>query len=378
MRLNLPSFTALIWLRLDVVVAVRRQNDQILDGLSARSAEEESHAADALQNLELSVEADFTDTLLNMDAVEVCGPPLKKHLDNFDAPCPKGRFQGGPLKVITSGIGQEQGPFRLPDRLYVCNPNSKLKGALFKQGESPKAITSSQELESTMKTLFAEKLFKWVTSWPHGMSHRRNGEEKNEEGKPKKIMLWVLDMAGNWIIGPEVQEGGLVVKHGDFTPGEYPWKRPELSFMQDLEQAPMGDENLPIAEEKRLGGNYRGLARAGGEIHFPPEPGTSPGLALIEDSSCYAFWRANVSGSESHGEMAVEEVEEYIQRWRNMAMDAVEQEPVEGIRDPPIHKCAMKRLKEYLQGPVGLSLSGAKIMVRILDPKTKADFYVDP
>jgi hypothetical protein len=417
--MKFAAFATFVSLHLDVVVSVRRQNNQlIMDEVATRTAKKESHVAAALEDLVSSVEADSTDALLSLDAVEVCGPPLQRHLAAFDAPCPKGRLEGGPIAIITSGIGQDQGPFMLPDRLYVCNPNSKLKGALFKHGESPKAITTSKQLESTVQKLFAEKLFKWVESWPNGTSHRRNGEVRQEEGSPPKRMLWVLDMDGNWIVGPETQEGGLVVKHGDFTPGEYPWKRPKASRAhvelfqgmppqvtpspeemlqeempdQDGKLLQLEDENstvpkvtpspaettqdgkllqledesstLPkVPKEKRVGGNYRGLARAGGEIRFYPEKGSSPDLALIEDSSSSAFWRANVTGLDPHREMNVSEVEEHVQS---------------GTRDPPMAMCAMRRLKEYLTGPVGLSLSGAKIQARIVDPKTQADFYVDP
>lgn len=358
MRLNAACFTFWTGLQLDVVVSVRRQsNHRILDDVAASNSEDAIQSVDATETLELGVDFKSTGAILNMDAVEVCGPPLKKHLDQFEAPCPEGRLQGGPLGIITSGIGQDEGPFKLPDnRLYVCNPNSKLKGALFKHGV-PTVITSGEELESTVNNLFAEKLFDWAT-YPNGTSHRRNGETRKEKGEPKKVMLWVLDMDGNWIIGPETQEGGLVVKHGDFTPGEYPWKRPEV--LEDSEQV---TENSTLPQERRVGGNYRGLARAGGEIVFPPETGNVTDLALIEDSSSYAIWRANATGLDPHREMTVDEVEDYVQS---------------GKRDPPMAMCAMKRLKEYLQGPVALSLSGAKVMARIVDPKTKADFYVDP
>jgi len=236
MRLSIVA--AWVWLQLDVVVSVRRQHNQrILDEISDETAEEESHAVDALENLELSLETNATDALLNMDAVEVCGSPLRKHLDNFDSSCPGGSGQGGNLRVITAAVGQGDGPYRLPkNRLYVCNPNSKLKGALFKQGESPKAIKSADELESTMKTLFAGKLFKWETSFPGGRGKRRNGKLARKPAKPNRFYLWVLDMDGNWITGPETQEGGFLLKHGDFTPGEYPWKRPKASLLEDSEQ----------------------------------------------------------------------------------------------------------------------------------------------
>jgi len=402
MRLNIQSVAALIWLRLDVVVSVRRQNNQrILEQISGETVEEESHAVDALEDLELSLETNATDALLNMDAVEVCGEPLKKHLDNFDAPCPGGSGQGGNLRIITAAVGQGDGPYRLPkNRLYVCNPNSKLKGAIFKEGQAPKAIKSAGELESTMKTLFAGRLFKWETSCPGNRCKRRNGKSM-KAGKPHRFYLWVLDMNGNWITGPETQEGGHILKHGDFTPGEYPWKRPKASLLQDSEQAVAEDETAEedavieqdtvieedefeeteeelqalaaemeagwgkkkksssgasVPKEKRMGGNFRGLARAGGELRFAPEFGASPNYALIEDSSGYANCRRVAKGLDPGRSMSVASAKAHVKNSR---------------KHTTLGKCAMKRLKDYLHGPMGLSLSGAKVAAVFFDPKRR-------
>jgi hypothetical protein len=375
-----------------------------LETISDDSAEKELFSVDALENLELSLEANSTDALLNMDAVEVCGSPDKKHLNNFDSPCPSGK--GGNLRIITAAVGQGDGPYLLPkNRLYVCNPNSKLKGALFKEGQPPKAIQSMGELESTMKTLFAGNLFEWMTAYPGGAAKRRNGR-KMKPGKPHRFYLWVLDMDGNWVTGPENQEG-YILKHGDFTPGEYPWKRPKASLLQDSEQAladgetaeqdeaidqdavieedefEQTDEELQavaaemeagwgprrrrsessgggggsIPKERRMGGNFRGLARAGGEIRFHPEFGASHSYALIEDSSGYANFRVVASGLDPGRSMSVSKTKEYVKN----AFKSGKKHTTLGV-------CAMKRLKDYLQGPVGLSLSGAKVAAVFFDP----------
>jgi hypothetical protein len=340
-----------------------------------------------LENLELSLQANSTDALLNMDAVEVCGEPLQKYIDHFESACTEGN--GGNLRLITASVGQGDGPYRLPkNRLVVCNPNAKLKGAIFKDGESPKAIKSEDELESTMKTLFAGKLFEWQTSF-NGKGQRRNG--KSVHGKPKRFYLWVLDMDGNWVTGPEVQKDGdkvLLLKHGDYTPGEYPWKRPKASLLQDSEDSLLEgeaveqdgftetDEELQalaaemeeewfrrkkdkkdkkdqaselggggVPTEKRMGGNYRGLARAGGEIRFYPEMGAGSNYALIEDSSGYANCRVTAKGLDPHRSMGVADVKAHVKKAK---------------KHSTMGTCAMKRLKDYLHGPVGLSLSGAK------------------
>jgi hypothetical protein len=398
MRLSIVA--AWVCLQLDVVVAVRRQHNQrILDEISDETVEEDSHAVDALENLELSLETNATDALLNMDAVEVCGSPLRKHLDNFDSSCPGG--QGGNLRVITAACGQGDGPYRLPkNRLYVCNPNSKLKGALFKQGESPKAIKSTGELNGIMKTLFAGRLFKWETSCPGNRCKRRNGK-RMKAGKPHRFYLWVLDMDGNWVTGPETQEGGHILKHGDFTPGEYPWKRPKSSLLQDSEQdlaegetaeqdavieqdtvieedefeeteeelqavateleAGWGKKkSTSVPKEKRMGGNFRGLARAGGEIRFHPEFGASRNYALIEDSSGYANFRVVAKGLDPGRHMSVSSAKSHVKS----AFQS-------GRKHQTLGRCAMKRLKDYFQGPLGLSLSGAKVAAVFFDPSRR-------
>jgi len=378
MRLTIQSLSVWTWLKFDVVVSVRRQTiDEILsDELSV----------DSLENLELSLQANSTDALLNMDAVEVCGEPLQEHLDHFESDCTEGN--GGNLRLITASVGQSDGPYRLPkNRLYVCNPNSRLKGAIFKDGELPKAIKTQRELENTTKTLFAGNLFEWQTSFKRKKGQRRSG--KSVHGKPNRVYLWVLDMNGNWITGPEVQKDGdkvLLLKHGDYTPGEYPWKRPKASLLQDSEDSLLEgeavkqdgftetDEELQalaaemeeewfrrkkdkkdkgstlggggVPTEQRMGGSYRGLARAGGEIRFYPEMGAGSNYALIEDSSSYACCRVTAAGLDPGRSMALRDVKKHLKK---------------AEKHSTMGTCAMKRLKDYLHGPVGLSLSGAKV-----------------
>merc|ERR1719162_730056 len=97
---------------------------------------------------------------------------------------------------------------------------------------------------------------------------------------------------------------------------------------------------------------YRGLARGGGEIRFfdasrslagPPTFGPTEGMPLIEDSSGYANFRIVADGLDPGREMDVSEAKAFVKT---------------GQKHETLGTCAMKRLKDYLEGPVGMQLEG--------------------
>jgi hypothetical protein len=78
---------------------------------------------------------------------------------------------------------------------------------------------------------------------------------------PNKPYLWVIDREGNFIIAPERQPAfGRVVKHGDLVPGG--------------------------------GGEYRGVARAGGELNARIGPNGEV-IWTMDNNSSYTFLRSD-------------------------------------------------------------------------------------
>ncbi len=79
---------------------------------------------------------------------------------------------------------------------------------------------------------------------------------------PNRTYLWAVDAEGNFIIAPEDQPGfGRMVKHGDLVPG--------------------------------AGGEFRGAARAGGEMRARVNPDTGEVTWVMDSDSSYSFARTD-------------------------------------------------------------------------------------
>lgn len=79
---------------------------------------------------------------------------------------------------------------------------------------------------------------------------------------PSRTYLWAVDGEGNVIIAPEQQAGfGRLVKHGDLVPG--------------------------------AGGEFRGSARAGGELNARVDPVTGEVTWVMDSNSSYSFARTD-------------------------------------------------------------------------------------
>merc|ERR1719246_369698 len=106
-----------------------------------------------------------------------------------------------------------------------------------------------------------------------------------------------------------------------------PWTRPERG------------PRHPIEGEERLSGQYRGLGRAGGELHF--RPGQPP---LLQDESSYSSYRILADTIDTDRKELTPKRRVYT-----------------GDRTPVLGTCTMKRLKEYLAGPVGFPLDAVEV-----------------
>merc|ERR1719272_799952 len=172
--------------------------------------------------------------------------------------------------------------------------------------------------------------------------------KKGTRDDMQRALLWVLDKGGNLIIAPEMQDSKLK-KHGDLSPGATPVDRPfapsrpeqaTCCCKEDVDQCAYrktgtkcckwrigegcpalsryieetkkdnfayslcGDDLRPKLmsmahdgggmgngdAEKYSAGDFRGLARAGGEIRFPDEVGAK---AWVHDKSGYSLQRVD-------------------------------------------------------------------------------------
>jgi len=290
----------------------------------------------ANENEELS--ANMTETLLTADAVEMCGVPSAKTLAHLDEPCNNNNKRGGEpeaLRVITPLIGQNDGPYRHPpNRLYVCNPDSKLRGVMYKEGKKPVKIKTNKALAKVAADLFGNRLYALEEKYPKDTITRSNGNTERANGKSVDPWhLWCLDMHGNFVIGPEVQNG-IIYKHGDLTPGNKPWERPTKGMKKQ--------------GESHTSGQYRGLGRAGGELQF--RKGQPP---LLQDESSYAGFRV---------------LPETINKNSNKP---THEKVTSGRASPTLGTCAMRRLKEYLLGPVKFPLGKTQVAAVYYDPKKR-------
>jgi len=275
---------------------------------------------------------------MTADAVEVCGAPSDKTLVHLDEPCKNNNKRGNEpeaLRVVTPLIGQDDGPYRHPpNRLYVCNPDSKLRGMIYKKGKKPVKIWTNKELKKVAAQLFGNKLYELEKKYPKDTITRSNGNKVPAKGKNiDPWHLWCLDMDGNFVIGPEVQDG-IIYKHGDLTPGNKPWERPKRGAKKQ--------------GERHTSGKHRGLGRAGGELQF--RTGKAP---LLQDESSYAGFRV---------------LPDTINKNSNKPPH---EQVKSGRASPTLGTCAMKRLKDYLRGPMHFPLGKTKVAAVFYDPKKR-------
>jgi len=312
------------------------------------------------------------------DAVEICGEPDENTLKLLDTPCTAMGFGGVTLpidepwglKPVATSRGQVfPRKYKLPPfRLYVCHPGASRLGLLVSQA-GVEEITSKEQMDEVASNLLNNKLWGLKQGFWTNLYAQYKVEIKQSRTDSNVALLWVLDKDGNLLIAPEVQ--ATIHKHGDLTPGRTPLDRPEEKVKDDDEVIgltcccslktkgspcgtyyrfvtlqlqnyccklrPNGCPSMSKYKPKDLcgnvkdelielytEGNFRGVARAGGEIRYPDD-GSPP---WVHTKSGYSLQRADPESMKTDG--------------------AYDSRKLHGTTEiDAIGVCALRRLREY-------------------------------
>lgn len=258
------------------------------------------------------------------DAIDVCGDPIvsQTRLDTrqLEPVITTNRGQKNtwkqPRRAMHPGDMEGKYPYHLPNEvLILCHKESPVLGEVRivdTDGSAKFRVVSTEERADLFGTLT-----KHFLQSPERRTPAENGN-----------FLFVVDGGGNLLVAPVMQgDPPEEVKHGDLTPGQTPISRPVP------QPGAWGKDSFG----DHAAGNFRGLARLGGEFDLINEKERT---WVVHQKSGYSLSRVKPSAV-AQFEMEHSDMEEN-RVWEMLETDCFRTEPMIGIQELGRFYCYMR------------------------------------
>lgn len=258
------------------------------------------------------------------DAIDVCGDPVvgQTQLDTrqLEPIVTTNRGQKEtwkqPKRAMHPGDMAGRYPYHLPNEvLILCHKDSRTLGEVRTVG-----IGGTTRFRAVSNEERADLFGTLTKDFVHSPERRTPAENSN--------FLFVVDSRGNLLVAPVMQgDPPQEVKHGDLTPGQTPISRP-VPQPGAWPKDSFGDH---------AGGNFRGVARLGGEFDLISERERT---WIVHQKSGYSLSRIKPSAV-AHFELEHPDLEEN-DVWETLGTDCFHTEPMIGIRELDRFYCYMR------------------------------------